>query len=277
LTPALVSLAGSLSEIVGWFASLPSGTKDAIVAFIGIVAVVGPVLKVIGDLITFIGGLQLAWGTVVTFFTTGAGAAFGTTVAAIFGAITAPVWLLIGAVVLLGVTIAVFGKDAWNTIQTIGKIFEALWLLIRIKIDQIKTAFTSVDWSAIGENMMQGVVNGIQAGWNWVVNAARSVAQAAFEAARQALWSHSPSLKFQLLGQNMMQGLANGIDKNAGIPVSATSKAVNATVPAAANAGSSGGMGGATLVYSPMISLASQAEAETVLLPMLRKLQRQVG
>jgi hypothetical protein len=35
--------------------------------------------------------------------------------------------------------------------------------------------------------------------------------------------------------------------------------------------------GGITLVYSPMISLASEAEAERVLLPMLRKLQRQVG
>jgi hypothetical protein len=35
-----------------------------------------------------------------------------------------------------------------------------------------------------------------------------------------------------------------------------------------------GGNKSITLVYSPMVSLASQAEVENVLLPMMRKLKR---
>jgi phage-related protein len=267
LTPALLGLADLLIKIIDWFSGLPPGIQDFTVVFLGIVAAIGPALLVIGQLIT-------GFGIVSAFFTTGAGAGFATAVAGVFGAITLPILALIGAIALLGVTIYVFGEDAWNTVLTIGKIFQALWELIKIKIEEIKTAFTSVDWGGIGRNMMEGVVNGIQAGWNWVVNAASNVAEAAFEAARNALWSHSPSVKFEILGKNMMQGLANGIDLNAGKAISSTSKAVSATVPAAATSASSGGGGGTPFVYAPMISLANESEAERVLLPMLRKLQR---
>ena len=155
LTPALLSLADSLSKIIDWFSKLPPGVQDSIVAFTGIVAAIGPALVIIGQLVT-------AFGVVSTFFTTGAGAGFGAAVAGVFGAITAPVWLLIGAIVLLGATIAIFGKQAWQTVTDIGKIFQALWTLIQIKIDQIKQAWLSVDWGGIGRNIITAVVNGIR-------------------------------------------------------------------------------------------------------------------
>ncbi len=272
LTPALISLAGSLSDVIKAFSALPPGTKEAIVSFVGIMGALGPVLIGIGQLYTFIGSLSGAWATL-----SGILAPLGTTVLPAIGAglaaISAPVWLLIGAIALLGVTIAVFGKQAWQTITDIGGIFTALWQLLLIKIDQIKSAWLSVDWGGIGKNLMQGIANGIYAGWNWVVDAARNAATAAFNAAKNVLGIRSPSVVFEGIGMNMMKGMANGISQNAGIPSSATNKAVSATVPSATNNSTQGG-GGVTLVYSPMISLASQAEVEKNLLPMMRKLQR---
>jgi hypothetical protein len=104
-------------------------------------------------------------------------APLGTTVLPAIGAglaaISAPVWLLIGAIALLGVTIAVFGKQAWQTITDIGGIFTALWQLLLIKIDQIKSAWLSVDWGGIGKNLMQGMQKAFR--WMiWVVDAARN-------------------------------------------------------------------------------------------------------
>jgi hypothetical protein len=264
-TPALLSLADSLSKIIEWFTKLPPGIQDAMVAFLGIVAAVGPALVIIGQLI-------VAFSAVATFFTTGAGAGFATAVVGVFGAITVPIWLLIGAFVLLGVTIAVFGERAWGTIQTIGKIFEALWTLIQIKIDQIKRAFISVDWAGLGRNLMQGVANGISAGLTWVVNAARNAAQSALNVARSILGINSPSTVFAGIGMNMMKGMAQGINANANLAIGATSSAVSDTVPAASS--NTTNSSAVTVVYSPQVSFATQAEFDNVMLPLIRKAMR---
>lgn len=264
-TPALLSLADSLSKIIDWFTKLPPGIQDSMVAFLGIVAAVGPVLTIVGQLI-------IAFTSVATFFTTGAGAGFGAAVVGVFGAITVPIWLLIGALVLLGVTIAVFGERAWGTVQTIGKLFEALWTLIRIKIDQIKRAFLSVDWAGIGRSLMQGVANGISAGLTWVVNAARNAAQSALNVARSILGINSPSTVFAGIGMNMMKGMAQGINANANLAIGATSNAVSETVPAASS--STTNSSAVTVVYSPQVSFATQAEFDNVMLPLIRKAMR---
>jgi len=273
LTPALISLAASLSQLVGWFSSLSPTTKEAIISFIGIVAALGPLLVLIGQAIAFVGTLSAAWTTISGILAPIISTvlpAIGTVIAGI----TLPVWGLIAAIGLLVAAIIIFGKDAWNTVVTIGKIFESLWLLIRIKIDQIKRAFFSVDWGGIGRNIMEGIRNGINQGISWIVNAARNAAQAAVNAARSLLGINSPSLVFAGIGKNMMQGMAKGIDTNAGQAIQSTSKAVSATIPAATNSVSSNSGSGTPFVYAPMISLANEAEAERVLLPMLRKLQR---
>ena len=273
LTPALLSLAVSLSQLVGWFSSLNPATKESIIAFVGIVAALGPVLIFVSQLITFVGSLSAAWGTLSAIIAPISGTVLPA-IGAVLAGVTLPVWGLIAAIGLLIAVIIIFGKDAWNTIQTIGKLFEALWLLIRIKVDQIKSAFTSVDWGATGRNIMEGIRNGINQGISWIVNAARNAAQAAVNAARSLLGINSPSLVFAGIGKNMMQGMAKGIDSNAGKAVSSTSKAVSATIPSATTVVNSSSGGGTPFVYAPMISLSSEAEAERILLPMLRKLQR---
>jgi len=272
LTPTLIQLVKYIGEGVTWFSKLSVGQKETIISVLGVVAAIGPLIMVIGQVIAFVGTLSSVWGSlsaIIAPLTSTVLPAIG----AVLAGITLPVWLLIGAIALLGAAIWVFGEDAWNTITMIGKIFESIPILIGIKVAEIKAKFTSVDWGAIGSNIMAGIRDGINKGLDWIINAARGAAQAALNAAKKLLGINSPSLVFAAVGKNMMQGMAKGIESNSGIPVSATSNAVKATVQSASNSNYSAGRG-ATLVYSPMISLSSQAEAENVLMPMLRKLQR---
>jgi hypothetical protein len=273
LTPLMIGLADALSKMIALFSELPIGLQGAAVGFLVIVAALGPLLVFVGQLITFLGSLSAAWTTI-----SGIIAPIASTIlpgiAAAFAAVTLPVWLLLGALVLLGVTIAVFGKDAWNSLTMLWEIWKTTWEKMMKKVEDAVMSIKNVDWGGIGRNIMEGIRDGIDAGISWIVNAAKNAAQAALDAARNLLGINSPSLVFAGVGKNMMKGMASGINANAGLPASATSKAVSATIPAAVNSTSTGGGVGATLVYSPMISLASQAEAENVLLPMMRKLQR---
>ncbi len=244
LTPTLLSLADSLSKIIDWFSKLPPGVQDSIVAFTGIVAAIGPALVIIGQLVT-------AFGVVSTFFTTGAGAGFGAAVVGVFGAITAPVWLLIGAIVLLGATIAIFGKQAWQTVTDIGKIFQALWTLIQIKIDQIKKAWLSVDWGGIGRNIIMAVVNGIRS-----ISIVGTIGNIIGGITKRASGGFASGLT--LVGERgpELVSLPHGSYVNSN---SASQRMMN---------------GGGTFVYSPMFSLGNRAEVENTIAPMVKNIMR---
>lgn len=63
----------------------------------------------------------------------------------------------------------------------------------------------------IGKNVCNGIVNGLNAGSNAVTEMAKSVASAAFEAAKAELEINSPSRKFAELGMYAVKGLAKGL------------------------------------------------------------------
>jgi len=244
LTPALLSLADSLSKIIDWFSKLPPGVQDSIVAFTGIVAAIGPALVIIGQLVT-------AFGVVSTFFTTGAGAGFGAAVVGVFGAITAPVWLLIGAIVLLGATIAIFGKQAWQTVTDIGKIFQALWTLIQIKIDQIKQAWLSVDWGGIGRNIITAVVNGIRS-----ISIVGAIGNIVSSITKRATGGAASGLTWVGERGPELVNLPRGSYVNSN---SASQRMMS---------------GGGTFVYQPMFSLGNRAEVENTIAPMVKNIMR---
>jgi phage-related protein len=74
--------------------------------------------------------------------------------------------------------------------------------------------------------MMSGLVNGIYAGWSWVVNAASSVARSALNAAKSFLGIASPSKEFAKVGKFTMEGFAQGIERTAGEAEDAVQKAM---------------------------------------------------
>lgn len=136
LTPALITLAGTVTNLINQFNQLDPGVKDAIVGFITVVAAIGPVITFVGSLVTTIGGLTSAWASVSAILSPLAATVLPA-VGAALAAISAPVWLLIGAIALLGATIAIFGKDAWNTVTMIVKIFDVLIQRIKDAISQM--------------------------------------------------------------------------------------------------------------------------------------------
>ena len=108
----------------------------------------------------------------------------------------------------------------WETLQ-------ALWALVEDDVteawngilDWIKTVpdkivkfFTETDWKGIGQNILQGIVNGLNAGIDWLRDAARNVAKAALDAMKGLLGISSPSRVAELqvglpLGQGIIEGL----------------------------------------------------------------------
>ena len=66
-------------------------------------------------------------------------------------------------------------------------------------------------WGSIGKNIIDGIWNGIQAGWDWLTGNVRNLATNLFNAAKDALGIHSPSRKFKYLGEMCVAGFDDGI------------------------------------------------------------------
>ena len=90
----------------------------------------------------------------------------------------------------------------------------------------VKSAFSGIDLSQSATNMMQGLINGINARRPQVEAAARDVAQAAASSVNSALQIHSPSRLMDKSGRFVDEGFAGGMLKNAGMVKSAAQAAM---------------------------------------------------
>ena len=85
-------------------------------------------------------------------------------------------------------------------------------------ISQIKNAFTSVDWGGVGTNIIKGIARGLSDAAGAIVDAAKSAANKALDAAKSFLGIHSPSRVFRdQVGKMMALGMGIGFEKN--IPI----------------------------------------------------------
>ncbi len=101
-------------------------------------------------------------------------------------------------------------RTIWDTLWTaIGTVVENgkknVLLLITGLIDNVKGAF-DIDWGALGDKIIQGIVKGISNGIEAISNAARNAAQAALDAAKNLLGIKSPSRAFEFLGNMSVAG-----------------------------------------------------------------------
>lgn len=82
----------------------------------------------------------------------------------------------------------------------------------REMVENVKSAF-NIDWGSIGSNIVRGIANGITSGLGWIVDAARSAANAALKAAKDLLGIHSPSRRSNReIGRPYSQGIAVGFE-----------------------------------------------------------------
>lgn len=102
-------------------------------------------------------------------------------------------------------------------------------------INSVKNIFNSlrnINLFSIGQNIIQGLINGIGSMVGAVANKISSIASGIKDKITGALGIHSPSRWMRdMIGKNMMLGWQIGIDKNAKFPQLAMEGAVNAVVP----------------------------------------------
>jgi hypothetical protein len=146
----------------------------------------------------------------------------------ILAAISLPVWLLIVAIGALVVVIAIFWKDAVKTFnmlaQIVGAVFKRMlddiinWggqILEYIKGLALTLAKNAKSWfQTVGKALVDGIWQGIQAGWSWLIDKVTALAKNLLEAAQAALGISSPSQLFALeVGRPIAEGIGLGFSE----------------------------------------------------------------
>lgn len=98
------------------------------------------------------------------------------------------------------------------TIQLVQKGQAAATGLVNAVLDGVRNLPSLM--SSVGSDIVQGLWNGISAGWSWLTNKVQQLAQSLLQAAKDALDIGSPSREFRdEVGRWIMPGIGEGIDK----------------------------------------------------------------
>lgn len=87
--------------------------------------------------------------------------------------------------------------------------------MLPIIFDAIINAFNGVDWSSIGKNIIDGLINGLKSMVSGLGNAVVNIAKGVADSFKSTLGIHSPSTLFMEYGVYTGEGYAIGIDKSA--------------------------------------------------------------
>lgn len=99
-------------------------------------------------------------------------------------------------------------STAWNSLlKFINEIIPEM-------INDIKEWFSGLPdyFAEIGANIVDGIWNGISAGWDWLVSSVKNLASSLFGAAKDELDINSPSRKFKWLGEMCVAGWDEGTE-----------------------------------------------------------------
>lgn len=99
---------------------------------------------------------------------------------------------------------------AQGLVKAIPKILESIPLII----SAIFKAFAQIDWGSIGKSIIDGLVKGLKAAKDLVVETMKSIAKGAINAFKKFFGINSPSRVFMGFGENIDEGLAIGVDDN---------------------------------------------------------------
>ena len=250
MRPVLDALAGLAKR----FAALDDGTKRIIIIFAALVAAIGPVLVVVGQVTSGVGSLIGAIGKIGPVLKGAGGAfqAFSTVLLA------NPIALVIAAIVALVAAIWLIWDNwdevskllegAWNWLKDtatniFGGIADAImgaleWVkdmvvnaamfvvdaflqytplgIIISQWDEIASFFTNIAGRAIewGSNIISGLVDGIKAGIQWVKDAIGNIGSTIVNGIKGFFGIKSPSTLMADLGSSIISGLVQGL-KNA--------------------------------------------------------------
>ena len=166
LMPHFEKLVNKVGEVADWFGSLDSSSQGVILAIGGILAVLGPALMIIGQMAIGIGALIPIIGSIATFLT-GVLVPALTATAFSVGAISMPVWAVIGVIgALIAVGVALYKN--WDVIK--AKCSEIWENSIKPIIETVTTAISSfikATW--------EGIKSFLSACWGIISNIALTI------------------------------------------------------------------------------------------------------
>lgn len=177
-------------------------------------------LEVIGFIVGLVASLVIGLASLFT--------AFGT---------LAVVTVIIGAITLAAKMLAL----VWGQVITGIIVFIASWIagmknLIAVATDtfnKVMAAIKNKDWKGVGLALVNGLVNGIKAGWANLINTVRALAQNAMNTFNAVFQIQSPSKVMAGIGENIVAGLAKGVKDSTGMAVKAMAGTANAVLSAA--------------------------------------------
>ena len=205
--PALIWLVNSLNDMITNFTNAPKPVQGLIIAIGGILAAIGPVIKVIlgvqAAMKLFAAGGALAG--IIPFFTSigtamsGAFAAALPGIAAAFAALL-PFIIIAGAIIGAMVLLRVAWDNNWGGIQE--RTINGILFIIRA-YQGLVSWVTNIDWGGLGKSIVDGITLGItmfkfgpadaiMAVVNWLITKFKSV-------------------NWKALGSAIVQGIMSGI------------------------------------------------------------------
>ena len=205
LIPIFQSLVEGITNVFTWFNNLNPAIQNVIIGVGGFLAVLGPLLLIIGNVIIFVTKLGMAISTLVTFFSAG-GAGAGLLATAI-AFLTGPIGLTIAAITAL-IAIGVLLYKNWDEIKAkcieiwqnnIKPIIETVTNTIKAFLtatwNGIK-AFLSTCWDLI-KQLATTTWNGIKTTIETVCNAIKTVITTVWNAVKtttSTVWNSIKSL-----------------------------------------------------------------------------------
>lgn len=102
---------------------------------------------------------------------------------------------------------AVFAVPFVLAVKKILEVINTGWLLYQ--------QWQQIDWEGLGTSIWQGIVGGLKAGAQWVVDAVTNIGASASAAFKNALGIHSPSKLFANLGAAIPAGITVGVEQGA--------------------------------------------------------------
>lgn len=96
--------------------------------------------------------------------------------------------------------------------------------------NQCAQAFSEIDWASIGNDLVNGIIEGVKAAGSALFEALKNLAKSALDAAKEALGIASPSKVFASeVGRWLPPGIAVGIESNMA-PLNSTIAATSETI-----------------------------------------------
>lgn len=215
IVPILTDLLNALLPVLKAFANAPQFVQTAVVAFAALLAVIGPILLIVGQLATALGaiggvsGLTAAFASVAGVITGTVLPALGTVAAAIAGVGAVAVVGLIAALVAL---IAVFvrwrgeaslAERAFETIKTIIRGVHDVVFALGVRLGEFLRG--------AGKQAIQSLAIGMAEGAIQAIIAAQRIAQGVVAVVKNAFRIGSPSREMMDVGQQVMAGFFEGL------------------------------------------------------------------